>query len=153
MNVLFICTGNTCRSPMAEAIMLDYLEKTNQTDKVNVKSAGLYTTDGIKTSAGTRFALLAHAIDFDGESTQITEELLDWSDIILTMTESHKEALIAFNPERRKKVHTLKSYVYGSLTEEERDITDPYGQSETVYLNTFDEMQAAIERFLKQNNL
>lgn len=153
MNVLFVCTGNTCRSPMAEAILLDHVKKTNQTDRIFVKSAGLYTTDGIKTSAGTRFALTQHQIEFDGESTQITESLIDWADVILTMTDSHKEALVAFNPEQRDKVHTLKDYVYDALSDGERNIRDPFGQDETVYLATFDEINQAIAELIKQNNL
>ena len=138
---------------MAEAILLDHVKKTNQPDRIFVKSAGLYTTDGIKTSAGTRFALTQHQIEFDGESTQITESLIDWADVILTMTDSHKEALVAFNPEQRDKVHTLKGYVYTSLTDKERQIQDPFGQDETVYLTTFDEINQAITELIKQNNL
>jgi protein-tyrosine phosphatase len=138
---------------MAEAILLDHVKNTNQTDRISVKSAGLYTTDGIKTSAGTRFALTQHQIEFDGESTQITESLIDWADIILTMTDSHKEALVAFNPEQRDKVHTLKDYVYDALSDGERNIRDPFGQDEAMYLATFEEINQAIARFIKQNNL
>lgn len=138
---------------MAEAILLDHVKKTDQLDRISVKSAGLYTTAGIKTSAGTRFALEAHQIDFDGESNQITEALIDWADIILTMTDSHREALIAFNPEQRDKVHTLKAYVYESLSERDRQIQDPFGQDEAVYLATFEEINQAIARFINQKNL
>ena len=138
---------------MAEAILLDYVKKTNQTDRIFVKSAGLYTTDGIKTSAGTRFALSQHQIEFDGESTQITEDLIDWADLILTMTDSHRDALLSFNPEQRDKVHTLKGYVYTSLTDKERQIQDPFGQDEAVYLATFEEINQAIAEFIKKNDV
>lgn len=138
---------------MAEAILLDHVKKTNQTDRIFVKSAGLYTTDGIKTSAGTRYALMQHQIDFDGESSQITEDLLDWADLILTMTDSHQEALRSFNPEQGDKIHTLNGYVYPSLTDKKRQIQDPFGQDEAVYLATFDEINQGIAELIKQNNL
>lgn len=137
---------------MAEAILLQQIKNKNDLVHVSVKSAGLYTADGIKTSAGTQYALGAHDISFDGESTQLTKELFEWADLVLTMTESHREALISLNPKRVEKVYTLKDYVYEDLHPSEKDISDPFGQDERIYLNTFDEINQAINELIKQIN-
>ncbi|GGM32688.1 protein-tyrosine-phosphatase [Paraliobacillus quinghaiensis] len=103
MNVLFICTGNTCRSPMAQALL-------QKKAAVHVQSAGLFATPGSPASPGTEYALKSNDITLNHQSQPVTKELLDWADIILTMTMQHKHALTAQYPEVVEKVYTLKEY-------------------------------------------
>jgi len=103
MNVLFICTGNTCRSPIAQALLQ---KKAN----VNVQSAGLFASPGAPASQGTLDALQSNDITLNHKSQSVTKEKLDWADIILTMTTQHKQALTAQYPEVIEKLYTLKEY-------------------------------------------
>ncbi|CAM3765920.1 low molecular weight protein arginine phosphatase [Alkalicoccus chagannorensis] len=105
--VLFVCTGNTCRSPMAEAIFHARRPKENFT----AKSAGVHAQDGMPMSEGSRQAIARHGMMESHQSQPLTEELLQWSDLILTMTEAHKQAVIEQFPDRAALVHTLKEYV------------------------------------------
>ncbi|PRO65756.1 low molecular weight protein arginine phosphatase [Alkalicoccus urumqiensis] len=106
-NVLFVCTGNTCRSPMAEAIFL----AKRPDDSYQVRSAGVHATDGIPMSEGARQALARHNLMESHQSEVLTEEMLRWSDVILTMTDSHKQAVVEQFPDRAAQVYTLKEYV------------------------------------------
>src|SRR5690625_5982337 len=79
MNILFVCTGNTCRSPMAEAILKDKFPE------VNVRSAGVFAGEGQRANKHTIAALQDHKITLDHQSQSVTNRLLNWADIVLTI--------------------------------------------------------------------
>ncbi|MBB5174086.1 low molecular weight protein arginine phosphatase [Texcoconibacillus texcoconensis] len=106
-NILFVCTGNTCRSPMAEAILKEKLSN----DKMDIRSAGVHAMDGMPLSQGSKQVLETEGLSIDHESRALTETLLAWADLVLTMTESHKRMVKEQYPKNSDHVYTLKEYV------------------------------------------
>ncbi|TCP20248.1 protein-tyrosine phosphatase [Scopulibacillus darangshiensis] len=112
-NVLFVCTGNTCRSPMAEALL-----KHKGSSRYEAKSAGLFANMGSQAHPNALEALTKRGIEFDHRSQPATVDLVEWAHLIFTMTEQHKQLLLQQFPEAINKVFTLKEYV---LTDGEYD--------------------------------
>ncbi|MEK3883705.1 low molecular weight protein arginine phosphatase [Paenibacillus sp. PL2-23] len=108
--ILFICTGNTCRSPMAEAMLLHMAMKRGV--QVAVRSAGVSTIDGLPVSSNTLHTLKKRSIEHRGSSRALTAEAVEWADLILTMTASHKRDLLQYHPEAVDKTYTLKEFAY-----------------------------------------
>ncbi|MCF6410918.1 low molecular weight protein arginine phosphatase [Pseudalkalibacillus salsuginis] len=106
MNILFVCTGNTCRSPMAEALLRHY-----STGKIEVQSAGIYASYGSPASAQSIEVLKDEGIPCHHKSQPLTEDLAEWADLILTMTSQHKYVIISQFPDKMGKVHTIKEHV------------------------------------------
>lgn len=129
MNILFVCTGNTCRSPMAAGYLTSL-----KLPGVTVQSRGL-VANGAPVSDNSRIACAEKGIDISGHiSKQITAEDATWADKIICMSPSHKAALAnAGVPEN-------KLFVLGS------GISDPYGGDIDIYRNCRDEIFAAIDR-------
>ncbi|MBP3040548.1 low molecular weight protein arginine phosphatase [Bacillaceae bacterium Marseille-Q3522] len=138
--ILFVCTGNTCRSPMAEAIL-----KHKKSAEMEVRSAGIFVQNGGQLSENTKKVLKNNGIDFTHTSNSITEELLEWATHILTMTESHKQTLITFFPKAKEKTFTLMGFV---RDETKKDIADPYGGTIKDYEQTYAELTDAIGKML-----
>ncbi len=124
MNILFVCTGNTCRSPMA-AVLMDKIAVEKNLN-VRIDSAGIFAAAGQRASANAVKAVGEMGADLSEHvSKPITRELLDKSDVILAMTEEHKRLL---QTEAGDKVYTLCEYA-GT----EGSVSDPYGGDLDVY--------------------
>jgi protein-tyrosine-phosphatase len=107
---LFLCTGNTCRSPMAEALLRKKADEWNLS--IEVKSAGVSALPGSAASPPAVEVLKEKGIDHSiHRSRPISKELLDWADVVLTMTRNHRQWLIHSYPEMVDKAHTLKEWI------------------------------------------
>lgn len=143
MKILFVCTGNTCRSPMAEIIAKDYFKKINKINRVS--SCGLQNIS--KEPANTKSIDAVNELGLDlkrHKSKLISKELIENSDLVLTMTIAQRDLIrIAYFDVDKidDKVQTLSFYSTG----EDKDIEDPYFSSLEVYKNVRDEIKYLIE--------
>ncbi|WP_198507869.1 low molecular weight protein arginine phosphatase [Bacillus sp. FJAT-45037] len=137
-NLLFICTGNTCRSPLAEALLRDRMG-----DKIEVKSAGLHAFPGSPASSGTNRVLKGKGIEHVHQAQSVTKDLLGWADVVLTMTTGHKKLVCNQFNDQKDKIHTLKEYV--GEDEFTSDITDPFGGSFDDYARTSEDIERCLD--------
>lgn len=147
MNVLFVCTGNTCRSPMAAALLKE------QVPSLQVKSAGIYASNGSAANPNTVAVLKEDDILIDHTASIVTVELLTWADVVLTMTLSHKLLLDVHFPGYEDKIFPLIQYVElgDSVTDSASvDIDDPFGQSIEVYRDTKEQLQSYLSKLIKK---
>lgn len=135
MNILFVCTGNTCRSPMAAAIMNKIAEE-NEMD-VKALSAGIFAEIGSGASENAIKAMRLYEISLkEHKATQLTEKMIDEADIVLTMTEGQKLMIEGYAPE---KIFSLYEFLSS-----EGDIADPYGGDLDEYNETAQEIYDAL---------
>lgn len=140
MKFLFVCTGNTCRSPMAEGILRKLAEDNNL--DIEVKSAGLAVYENGPAADNSIKAMKAINIDIsDHRSSQLNREMLEEAQIILTMSTGHKYGILMDFPQYEDKIYTLIEYAKN----EAGDIGDPFGGSYGLYEKTRDEIAGLIQ--------
>lgn len=141
MKVLFVCTGNTCRSPIAEAIF----NSLNIDEKIFSESAGISIVPGSKvTKSSAELVYSELSIDIKNkEAKEIKTDMLKDSDLVLTMTEYVRDYIKTYFQEYKNKIFTLSEYV--GVKEE---IKDPYGGTVTVYKNIYDQIRESVSLLL-----
>lgn len=137
MKILFVCSGNTCRSCMAEAIFNDL----NTSADIKALSAGISVFPGSKTSLNSA-AVLKENINLDissRSSVQLTPYLIEQVSLVLTMTARIRDILRDTNESSSNKIYSLNEYI-GI----EGDICDPYGGNIDVYRKTYADLRSSI---------
>jgi protein-tyrosine-phosphatase len=152
-SVLFVCTANQCRSPMAAALLKALASQRGEADLWQIQSAGTWAEPGRPATQLSQVVMQLHSIDVaDHRSRPVTADLLAAADAILVMTRHHQEALHAEFPAVRDKVLLLSQLIDRSF-----DVEDPFGGNlddyelcvtdlQTILTEGYDRLAEMIDR-------
>ncbi len=144
--VLFVCTGNICRSPMAEGL---FRHQAGSGGRYEVLSAGVGATDGQPPSAHAIEVMRELGIDISKQrSRALTAELVQRAEYIFVMTHGHLDSLILLHPHAADRTFLLREFDE-TLADYERDIPDPIGEGLAMYRDCRDQIQRGMHSLLK----
>ena len=150
MRILFVCSGNTCRSPMAEVLTRDLAAELGLPE-VEVRSAGTAAVTGFPASGGAQRTAGRHGLNLAGHSsTPLNQELVEWATKVLTMSPSHLARVEALGGGER-------SSLLGAFARGEEDeagahlaVPDPFGGDDRDYEDTFETLKEYVGLALKR---
>ncbi|MDI6688450.1 MAG: low molecular weight protein arginine phosphatase [Desulfobacterales bacterium] len=141
-HILFVCTGNICRSPFAEGL-LKKLSQENGLDNIISDSAGLLALPGNSATALAQKVAAEYDVDLSGHMAKsVKEDIVNRSDLILAMENSHVKNLLDAFPEAEDKVFLIRRFA--SFGSKDRGVADPYGLNYDAYRFCFLDIQDGV---------
>ena len=149
MKVMFVCTGNICRSAMAHWLLVKKLKDRNIKD-VEVYSSGIYADNGDGSTWEAISVMEDYGVDLKPHrATNIRNSNIEEMDVILGMTIGHKQQMLQMYPNLKDKIFTLKEYVgYNKAGHDEINIIDPWGYNVETYRNCAEEIDECLNLFI-----
>ena len=147
MRVMFVCTGNICRSAMAEGLFIKLIKDNNL--KIDVYSCGIYAENGDYATYNAIEAARYYDADISNHrATNIRSSQIEDMDIILCATNAHKNMVISMYPELISKVYTMKEYADIDDNGRNMDINDPWGHDMYTYKKCAQEINVCLENII-----
>ena len=144
--IIFICTGNTCRSVMAERIF-ESLKKANGLENIMADSAGIAAMPHYAIVGDLKDVMDEKGIDYSGhQAKMINQHLVQESRLLLVMTKSHKDYLITKFSNMADKVMLLREYAI----DDQKDIIDPIGLGKDAYRQAFQEIEICVKELIRK---
>ena len=142
-SVLFVCSANQCRSPMAMVLFKDLLTKNEEKlEDWRIESAGIWASTGFPATKETALVIQGMGLDLlDHRSQPITESLLDGFNLILCMTNDQVNFIKRNFPTAKDRVFLLSE-----MADQDQDILDPVGHPQNAYKNTANEILDFLEK-------
>jgi protein-tyrosine-phosphatase len=141
-SILFVCSANQCRSPMAEALFKSILDEAELSDDWRVESAGVWAYSGERATPSARRVMQERGLDIEDHRSQpVTEELLSQFDLVLVMESRHAEALHNQFP-----AYTDRVKLFSTLVGQKEDIDDPVMGTLDTYRAAAGELVDILQR-------
>lgn len=139
--ILFVCSGNTCRSPLAEGIAKSIFPR-NLEEDVEILSAGSSAIEGLPASPLAVQVAIEHGIDLSHHKSRLlSRSLVKQADLIVTMSEKHKQTVGILQPSALERTHLLTDFCENA----HGDVPDPVGGDLQVYGRTFEIIEKCLD--------
>jgi tRNA threonylcarbamoyl adenosine modification protein (Sua5/YciO/YrdC/YwlC family) len=141
--IVLVCTGNTCRSPMAETLLREQLRRQlGSEDAVRVLSTGVAAGAGSGASPQAVEVMGKRGLDLTGHSSRpLDDAVMNVADLVLTMTRGHRAAILAAWPDKHDRIHTLRR--------DGGDISDPVGMPVEVYQSCAQQIDSELAAWIE----
>ena len=149
--ILFVCTGNSCRSIMAEGLLKKMLseKEVKKYSKYKIISAGTHTVEGFPPVYLTQKIMTERGIDVSSyRSNRLTKGTVNKADIVLVMTQKHKDEVFHIAQEEKDNVLLLKEFA--EIKDKNTDIADPIGASYDAYKYCLEEIEKCLRKVIKK---